>query len=263
MIKPALCKGLIGYLDKIPNNQIINSLFLRGLGFIYCFAFVSMSTQIVGLIGSHGILPLNSELIVFDHYYESLRYWALPTVFWLDASDQTLVLVCWIGALTSILLLLGLMQRLAIILCYLLYLSITVVGQEFTNYQWDALLLESGFLAIFLSWGSVVIIFLFRFLIARFMLLAGIVKIASGDTSWLNFSALQYYFQTQPLPSPLAYYAHQLPDWFGYFCVAYVLLVEVVLPFFVFCSAAARQNSRVVPRSDRAGRFHVRAEGAE
>ena len=79
-----------------------------------------------------------------------------------------------------------------------LYLSLTVASQQFLGYQWDGLLLESGFLAIFLAplqwlewkprWADppIVIMWLQRWLIFRLMLLSGIVKLVSGDPNWRN-----------------------------------------------------------------------------
>ena len=129
---------------------------------------------------------------------------------------------------------LNLFTRSALIVCYVLYLSIYTAGEDFTSFQWDVFLLESGFLAIFLSWHSKVVEFLYRLLLARFMFMGGLVKIASGDPTWANLTALNYHYLTQPLPSPLAYYAYFLPDWFHTFCTASVLIIELTVPFCVF-----------------------------
>ena len=83
----------------------------------------------------------------------------------------------------------------------------------FFTYQWDMLLIEAGFLAIFLTGGSVIVVWLYRLLLFRFLFLAGLVKLASGDATWQQLTALDYHFFTQPLPSPLAWYAAQLPHW--------------------------------------------------
>jgi len=127
-----------------------------------------------------------------------------------------------------------------LLLCFVLYLSLSLAGQDFTAFQWDSLLLESGFLAIFLTWGSGLIIFLYRFLIARFMFMGGVVKLASGDPTWANLSALSFHYQTQPLPSPLAYYAYFLPSEFHRVCVLGVFFIELIVPLLIFTTRRLR-----------------------
>jgi len=207
---------------------------LRGLALIYFAAFTSMAVQIEGLIGENGILPLQSKLATIAQYFPGNNYRVFPTLFWFDASDRTLLMACFIGMMAAVMLLLNSLERMALILCYSLYLSITVAGQDFTAFQWDVFLLEAGFLGLFLTWGSPVCVFLYRFLIARFMFMGGIVKLASGDPTWANLTALKYHYLTEPLPSPVAYYAYYLPQWFNELCVAGVFIIEIMVPFFVF-----------------------------
>ena len=219
----------------IPAYQTnVSWLFLRGLGIIYFAAFASLALQIEGLIGSDGILPISAKLRTLEALPAFDRYRLFPTLFWLDSSNSALDLICYSGLVAATLLTLNLGTRTSLVGCYLLYLSLVTAGQDFTVFQWDGFLLEAGFLGILLTWGSGIIIFLYRWLIARFMLMAGIVKLASGDSSWANLSALNYHFLTQPLPAPLAYYAYFLPAWFHRLCVAGVFFIELVVPFFVF-----------------------------
>jgi lipase maturation factor len=229
---------LLSLCDKwrIHSEQyaVISWIFLRCLALIYFAAFASMSVQIDGLIGANGILPLTTKLSAWAQHFPDNKYWLFPTLFWLDAADFTLRLVCYSGMAAALLLLLNFFTRISLIACYLLYLSIYTAGQTFTSFQWDSFLLETGFLAIFLPWGSGIIIFLFRWLIARFMFMGGVVKLASHDPSWANLTALNFHYQTQPLPSPLAYYAYYLPEWFHQLCVAGVFIIELIVPFFVF-----------------------------
>lgn len=215
-------------------HYLVGWIFLRGLALVYFAAFASMSGQIEGLIGENGILPIKSKLTEIAQLFPAGKYIEYPTLFWLDASDQALMAVCVAGMAASVLLLANAFARMALLLCYLLYLSISVAGQDFTAFQWDVFLLEAGFLGIFLTWGSGLIVFLYRWLIARFMFMGGVVKLADGDPAWSNLTALNYHYLTQPLPSPLAYYAYYLPHWFNAFCVAAVLAIELIVPFFVF-----------------------------
>ena len=222
-------KQTLVYLSEklhISANEytLISWLFLRGLALVYFAAFTSMSVQIEGLIGVNGILPLTAKLASLTIQVPEKKYWLFPTLFWLDSSNVTLKLVCYCGMVAAFLLFLSVFTRYMLISCFILYLSIATAGQVFTAFQWDVFLLEAGFLAFFLSWGSGFIIFLYRWLIARFMFMGGVVKLASGDPSWSNLTALGYHYQTQPIPSPLAYYAFYLPDWFNRVCVAGVFL---------------------------------------
>ncbi len=216
------------------DTTLISWLFLRGLALIYFSAFASMSVQIEGLVGANGMLPAVSRLEVFEQFYQQQKIYQLPTIFWLNASDLMLRSVCYAGMLAASLVLLNIFSRTGLISCYILYLSIVEIGQDFTHFQWDVFLLETGFLAILLTWHSGIIIFLFRWLLARFMFMGGVVKLASGDPSWANLTALNFHYQTQPLPSPIAYYAYQLPEWFHKICVGGVLFIELIIPFFVF-----------------------------
>jgi hypothetical protein len=106
------------------------------------------------------------------------------------------------------------------------------VGQPFTAFQWDALLLETGFLALFA--GTRFIVWAYRFLLFRLMFESGLVKLLSGDPNWRNLHALRFHFMTQPLPNPLAYYAHRAPTWMLDSMTAATLGIELVAPFLLF-----------------------------
>lgn len=219
---------------------IIRWWFLRGLGLVYLSAFWSMATQIDGLIGTNGILPLPEQLTPIAQAFPYEKYWRFPTLFWFDASDAALKGVCYAGIAFACLVTLNVFTRAALIACYVCYLSITTAGQDFTAFQWDVLLLESGFLAIFFTWNSNIAVFLYRLLIARLMFMSGVVKIASGDPTWTSLTALNYHYLTQPLPSPLGYYAYFLPEWWHKLCVLGVLSIELLVPFFVFMPRPSR-----------------------
>ena len=133
----------------------------------------------------------------------------MPMVFWLNDSDIAIQAVCWAGAGLSLLLVLNLSPRVSLFLLYALYLSLFYAGQTFMSFQWDTFLLEAGFVALLLSFATTPGIWLSRWLLFRFMFMSGVVKLASGDPNWWNLSALSYHFLTQPLPTPLAWYAAQ------------------------------------------------------
>jgi Lipase maturation factor len=108
------------------------------------------------------------------------------------------------------------------------------------SFQWDIFLLEGGFLALVLSFATLPGIWLLRWLLFRFMFMSGVVKLASGDPNWWNLSALSYHFLTQPLPTPLAWYAAQLPARALAFGTGATFVVELMLPFLIFCPRRLR-----------------------
>jgi predicted DCC family thiol-disulfide oxidoreductase YuxK len=214
-------------------------LFLRLLGLIYLIAFLSFGVQAKGLIGSHGILPVTDFLRAVREYYGAARFWNVPTVLWLGSSDAALRALWMAGACLSALLLAGMQRRWIRIALFVFYLSLDVSGQVFMTYQWDALLLEAGFLAIFLG-SSPSIIRLFRWLLFRLMFLSGAVKLLSRDISWRGFTAFPVHYETQPLPTPVAWYFYQAPQWFQRFSVGFVFFVELLIPFLVLAPRRLR-----------------------
>ena len=220
--------------------ELVASLFLRLLALIYLIAFVSIGVQIVGLAGAEGILPFADELRRAEAELGAKRFWAIPTLFWFNAGDLALRVVAVAGCVFAILLFLNLYARFALVLLFLCYLSLFQAGQLFMNFQWDYLLLESGFLAIFLPRGPRLVIWLFRWLLFRVRFLSGASKLISEDPSWSGLTALDYYFETQPLPHWVAWYAHQLPEWFMRFCTGAVLFIELLVPFMMLMSRGPR-----------------------
>ena len=208
-------------------------LFVRVLGFIYLTAFVSFGIQISGLIGSQGILPAGDFLQSVHQQYGSSAYWDLPTIFWWSSSDFALRLVCIAGAICALIVLLGFVQRIMLSVLFVLYLSLFSAGQVFMGYQWDLLLLETGFLAIFLV-PDLVRVWLFQWLLFRLMFESGEAKLLSGDTTWRDLTAMAYHYQTQPLPTPVAWYMFQLPLWFQKASTVFTFLTELFVPFLIF-----------------------------
>ncbi len=218
-----------------PRFQLVAWLFLRAMGLIYLIAFVSFGVQASGLIGSHGILPLADFVAAARFQLGGLeRYRLLPMVFWLTQSDFAIQAACWMGAAVSLLLICNVLPRTSLFFLYGLYLSLFSAGQIFMGFQWDVLLLESGFLALLLSIATKPGIWLLRWLLFRFMFLSGAVKLLSGDPTWRNLSALSYYFQTEPLPTALAWYVHHLPPAVLSAMTVATLVIEIGLPFLIF-----------------------------
>ncbi len=214
--------------------RLVSALFLRLLGVIYLIAFVSIGVQIKGLVGSQGILPAGPWLTAVAQHTGIERFFQVPTLFWLNSSDTALTCATTIGALAALLIILNLLTRPALVAAFVLYLSLFQVSQPFMNFQWDTLLLESGFLAIFLTPYSRVTIWLFRWLLFRLRFESGLFKLVSGDPAWSGLTALKTYFEVQPIPNPVAWYANQLPDWLLRVGTGGTLFVELVVPLMMF-----------------------------
>ena len=222
------------------NEQtLVSQLFLRLLALIYIIAFASFGVQARGLIGAQGIIPVQETLAAVRHYYPGSGFWLLPTLFWINSSNAFITAIWIAGIVLGVLLLFGIWKRPSALALYILYLSLVSAGQVFMGFQWDALLLEAGFLPIFLGWSRAVP-WLYRWLLFRLMFMSGAVKLLSGDPSWRHFTALQYHYMTQPLPNPISWYMHQLPCWFQMASTMAVLVVELAVPFFLFLPRRAR-----------------------
>src|SRR5258705_9417307 len=176
-------------------------IFLRLLGLIYLVAFVSLAVQIKGLVGRDGILPA-ADFLGGRAHRGLRRFYRLPTLCWFNASDAFLLFLAWGGAALALLLIAGVVPALVLLLLGIFYLSLFTVCRSFLGYQWDILLLEMGFLAIFLTPLDIlphfppattpprIILWLLWWLLFRLMFSSGVVKLRSGDTSWRNLTAL-------------------------------------------------------------------------
>ena len=200
-----------------PGFELSRWLFLRGLAVVYFMAFWSLSSQILALVGSAGISPATMflEAVYSQIGAGGLLYY--PTIAWLNSGDAMLSGMCTAGMIAAVFLFVGFIPRVSAFFTWLLYFSLFSVGQVFLNYQWDSLLLEAGFLAIFFAPFSIlylrpgtsrpsrVIRWLLWFLVFRLMFMSGVVKLTGGDPNWWNLSALTYHYQTQPLPTPISW----------------------------------------------------------
>ena len=226
-------------------------LFLRGLGCIYLIAFLSLWVQIHGLIGSNGILPAEQYLAAVRQQIGTEGYYLLPTLFWLNPSDACLHFLCAGGVVLSLILIAGFLPTATLTGLWMFYLSLVTVGQAFLSFQWDVLLLEVGFLAIFfaplrirdaftrVSETSSAFLWLLRWLLFRLMFASGFVKLVS-DAVWRNLTALNFHYETQPLPTWIGWYAHQLPEWLHKISVIGMFAVELVIPFLIFAPRRLR-----------------------
>ena len=200
---------------------------------------IAFAIQEQGLLGAHGILPFGDFLKAAKEALHGAAYWNVPTLLWFVPTDTAMKALCLTGCLWSVIAMFGHWQRAAMAICLVLWLSLCSVGQDFYSFQWDYLLCEVGFLAIFAE-AVQVRIWLFRWLLFRLMFFSGMVKLLSGDITWRNLTALTYHYYTQPLPTPLAWYMQQLPEWCQKISVGLVFVIELVVPFLFFAPKRLR-----------------------
>jgi hypothetical protein len=235
-----------------PGYLLARWLFLRALGLIFFSAFYSLAYQIRGLIGPNGILPAQNYLAQVAHVLGSARFWYAPTVFWWSASDRFLLGVVIVGMAASLLLTLNIFPRGMLVICMIAFLSFIAAAQDFASYQSDGMLLEAGFIGLFFvptgwrpRWGAVdppsrASRYLLIWLMFRIYFESGIAKILGHDPEWRNFTAMDEYYQNGPLPTWIAWYAHQLPHWFHAATAVLTLALELILIFAIFLPRPSR-----------------------
>jgi hypothetical protein len=216
---------------------ITRFVFQRGIALIYLMGFVSVVNQFSALCGKNGILPVNNFL-------KLINFSDAPSLFWFSSSDNSFMIAGWIGVVLSAAALLGFSDSLGIYvsvavwgLLWLLYLSFVNVGQTFYSFGWETLLLESGFLTIFLGSNDtktpVIVIWLLRWVLFRLMFGAGLIKIR-GDECWRNLTCMVYHYETQPIPNPLSWYFHRMPLNVQKGSVLFNHFVELIVPWGYF-----------------------------
>jgi hypothetical protein len=241
-----------------PTYWLTRFLILRLLGIVYAVAFLVAINQILPLIGSHGLTPVDTFLrrVTETLGYKSSGFLRLPSIFWWNHSDTALLTGAWIGFLLSCVVTAGFANAPTLFILWFLYMSFCNVGQEWYGFGWEIQLLETGFLAIFLTplvdprpfprrEPPLPIIILFRWLICRIMFGAGLIKLR-GDEVWRNSTALYYHFETQPMPGPLSRWFHFLPHFLLRMGVWFNWLAELVAPLFVFGPRIARHLAGII-----------------
>lgn len=248
-------------LDLLRRNRddmvFTRWLFVRCLAVVSFVAFLSFYLQFPGLIGEEGVLPLADYLSRMGE--AGLSFLNLPTLSWFLPSETGVALLSFGGMLLSILLFFGVAPPLVLFLLWLFYLSLTVDGRIFTSYQWDMLLLETLFVSILLaphnalprlrrnvevespSWLSVLLL---RLVLFKLVFLSGLGKVAGS--AWTDLTAMTYHYWTQPLPTPLAWYAAKLPPSVHGLTTLLVLVVEILVPVLIFAPRRYRIGAAYV-----------------
>jgi len=219
-------------------------IFLRALGAFHFSVFYSLAFQIHGLLGDRGVLPV-TELFDFFRAREPgvARFWTIPSLLWLAPSDRGLSALVAVGLVSSVLVVANVAPRAALAVCGVCFLSFVSAAQDFSSYQSDGMLLEATAAAVVIAPRG----FRPRFgesdppsRAARVVLLwecfriyfeSGVAKIASGDPSWRDLTAMDHYYENGPLPTWLGYWAQQLPHGFHVFSAGATIAIELVIVF--------------------------------
>lgn len=253
-------------MNDSKSYYISRFLYVRGTALIFFIAFISLHMQVNGLFGQDGILPIGEfmkSVATFLSNHGLFKFFVFPNVFWFGVSDTFLNSVCLVGEIASLAAAAGALSMLNLAICWFIYLSFVGAGSDFMSFQWDILLLEAGMLSIIwappavLSFPlvsnrdseempSIAGLWLIRLLLFRLMLFSGLCKILSGDTNWLDFTALAYHFETQPLPTPFAWFAHHLPLWWHKLSCFIMFVIELFAPFFIFTTARFRHIAAIL-----------------
>ena len=189
-------------------------VFTRGLALIYLVAFLAALRQFRPLIGTRGMLPV-------PRYLARTPFRRAPSLFHLHWSNRFFAGCCWAGLVLAAAALVGVVEQLPLwawmlvwALLWALYLSIVNVGQLWYGFGWESLLVEAGFLAIFLGPADVapptLVLWLLRWLLVRLELGAGLIKLR-GDPCWRDLTCMRYHHETQPMPNPASWWFHHLP----------------------------------------------------
>jgi hypothetical protein len=229
---------------------------LRLLAIVYFVAFLSLDRQLDALLGAHGLLPV-SQLLSWDRAHLGPgAYWRVPTVLWFGSSDAVMHIACRAGVVLSLAALAGVTNAIVQLALWALYLSFVHVGQIFYGYGWEIQLLETGFLSVFLcparTFGPLpttaapkIVVWLLRWLIFRIMIGSALIKLR-GDPCWRELTCLDYHFETQPNPNPLAWWLHHAPHAIHVFGVLFNHCVELVVPWFAFAFRRYRHAAGIL-----------------
>jgi hypothetical protein len=218
-----------------PEYQAARFAVTHLIALTYLIGFICFLRQFRGLLGERGLTPV-------VHFVARVPFRRAPSVFHFRSSDRWLAGVAWTGIAAS-----ALAQfadfapvwgwMLVWALLWVLYSSIVNVGQVWYGFGWESLLLEAGFLAIFLGPAHIAppapVLWLLCWLLFRVEFGAGLIKLR-GDSCWRDLTALHYHHETQPMPGPLSRWFHWLPRPLHKVEVLANHGTQLVVPFLLF-----------------------------
>ncbi len=221
----------------------LRRIWLGALGVVAAVAFLSLWLQIEGLSGSNGLVPFDQVLTWIGREIPAdgargwaERLWHAPTVLWWLPLDGGLHACAAVGVVASLMAAAGVAEGPSLAVAWVCWTSLSTAGTLFLWFQWDSLLSESMFLSLFVArWRTdeephPAAWWLLQLLGVRLMFFAGVVKLVSGDPTWRDGTALAFHYETQPLPNPLSWWAHQAPVAVHQASVVVMFAIELLLP---------------------------------
>jgi hypothetical protein len=241
-------------LTRDRDEGFVWGIFVRLVGLCFLVTFWSETRQILGLLGSRGILSLREFVEAASQLAAPYRYLRLPTLFWVNHSDTFIAAVPWIGAVAALSVIIGVASRACLLICYVLHLSTVIAGGDFFFYPWDFLLLEMTILTLFVPplrrLPSVaatrapprLVALAILLLLFRLQFGMGIYKFYdASDSGWRDLVYVHLFQQSQPMPTGPAWYAfNYVPAWISAGMDLLTLLSEVPLPFLLLIRGKAR-----------------------
>ncbi len=254
-------RDLVLRLDRALCGDVLASrweasraLFRRGLALVALMAFLSLWVQLDGLLGARGLAPAAQAFEgdpLADDGFGPAWSWS-PSLLWLGAGDAALHGLCAAGVLLALLLLLDITPALCALMLWATYLSLVQGGGPFLSFQWDSLLIETlALAALWLPWRlrsarpgdaapTAAGRWLLWWLVFRFHVESGVVKLSWGDPTWPALTAMDFHYWTQPLPHALSWLAARLPHWLQAGSCAASLVVEIGVPFLLLAPRRVR-----------------------
>jgi hypothetical protein len=228
--------SLIGGLSP----ELAWGLFTRLLGIIYLIAIGSLWHQVVPIAGAKGITPVGQLLgRMRRDYPRHIRLLYYPSLLWLSSRDWVLRAYVVLGCAAALWAIVGGPHTWAALLaCWAVFLSFDVALELI--YPWDCVLLEAGFLALFLpglellpALGAVappapIVALAFNLLLIR--ILVGFGKHKFVGSTRHDRGYLREFLINQPWPTRLGWYAHHLPAWVHRVGLFGLAVVELALP---------------------------------
>ena len=219
-------------------------LVLRAVGVVFIFMFAGIVDEGRALLGPHGLVPLDGYFgQIKDTLHGPLEnIFLAPTLFWFNTSATMITALAWLGIAAAVALVLNLWPRMALFVCWLVFLSFVTTWGEFSPTQIDNMMLETALLCIpFAPPGfrpglgarfppRPIAVLAMRWLLFRGMFESGVVKLISDDPLWRNFTAMDIMYETSPAPTIFGYWAFQLPHAYHFFEVALTFAAELLAP---------------------------------
>src|SRR5215813_9285334 len=225
-------------------------VFPRLLAVVYMIAFTSLFHQALPFAGSRGISPIKSQLLKIKSDYPAYKhFFYFPTLLWIKADDWFIRLLMWVGIGASVWGAYGgPWSRMALVICWSVYLSFNLAIA--LTFPWDCLLLEAGFIAIFLPPAPALpelsaaamplpaVSWAYRWLIFRLILGFGKFKFLGTNVKELGY--LKSFLAAMPIPNYLSWHARCLPAWFHKLGLGALFTIEILIPFLIFIPGDAR-----------------------